>query len=182
MIHNLCLGGFSKARIWDEELPSEAQMDSCFSTECSFLSNVMVFRPRMVAVEYVLPVGAMAYYGLLGARLEPCEALCTVQVVSESPSRQFSGSIANSSFVTPHVGLPAELVDAVILSASHTLKNCADIPACRIIFSVAAVDPVGSSLIVFSNLARMVTKLLLAPPSTQIDEIRSILVFDNRVA
>jgi len=156
------LGGLRESRVWFDETPIEGRGTI---TVCrSAASNKdLVFLPRRIVVEVMIPVG-FPMYGLLGASLEPSDDGFEV-LVKSTPA---DGAIYPKALVPAdvdevRVGLSEEYVDAVREALQHSIQvNLGSLPQARIMFDVAAHGAAGSNNHVFGKLAVVVFESLLS--------------------
>lgn len=167
----LGIGTFGKGRLWvDEDV--EAGYSPIRVLERHLLaSRASKVEGRVVAVEVYLPRGARAEYGLIGMRYEPTpgrELLVRV-LVGDAQTRKYEASLAGQVDEV-RVGLPAEYAQAVL---EATCDEASEGLAPGIVtIDRAAHGRVGSSMLLFDQLARLVVRVLAAPVPSE-DQIRN---------
>ena len=160
----------SKARIWLDELPAyeyQAIDTSEQGREVSTTSNVI---SQACAIELVHPVGARAYYGALGATfLAQGTGRFVVQVpISADKGRLLDTSLAGK-IDEVHIGLPREYVNGV-LSGFMDDESIQQLGAGTLCVCCAAHGSVGSSIVVFRALSRVLAHLFVQEKASLSDE------------
>src|SRR5712664_4064448 len=107
--------GFRKARIWLDELPTWDFHALEVVEQSSNVSKPGSNKSKKCAVEIYVPIGAMAYYGALGATFTPQDmGRVTVQVpISEDKGPLLDASLAGKTDEV-HIGLPQEYVGDIL--------------------------------------------------------------------
>lgn len=133
---------FSKARIWQDEDPFSGFV-----------------RVASLAVEIVVPRGATAEYGLLGASFEAGSSQ-EVALACGGGGSAWAQSLAGT-LDDVRIELPAEYHSEIVRRA----RDCAirEQFVGRIVFDRAAHGMVGSSSSCFGALAELVVELLVSP-------------------
>jgi hypothetical protein len=152
------------ARVWVRELPDASYPSSgIVRKSIPALADGQIFNP-VAAVEILVPMGARAYYGLLGGRFEPVDSggLDVEVVLSESNGPKFPSTTSVAYFDTPRIGLPEEFATGVLAGLVGENPAVAGMPGGRLKFDVAAFGWVGSSHNVFRHLARLVVSVMTA--------------------
>ena len=121
---------------------------------------------RFSVIEVSIPLGARRLCGLLGARFSPGSEKFLVEV--RSRARGFEREVYRHALIADHsdalCGRPDEFADSVMAAAS-TLGL--ELGPGELVFEYAAHDLVGSSVVVFRGLARLVIQSLAADPERQ---------------
>ena len=165
-----------QARVWLDELPEPAFpvvdiIDRTLGAGSSSISSV-----RRAGVEVLLPRGAHAFYGLLGAEFTPrSSGPLEIQVaISGTPELQLDRSLAVRSDDV-RLGLPRQYSTSVLDGVSTTHETHRLGPGV-VRFVRAAHGAVGSSRWLFERLAGVVVSLLASQTEMLSDEDLSELL------
>jgi hypothetical protein len=167
VICHLKLSRHRTARVWLDESPRAQYVPTAVMRRV--VSSGLSMPPviRLAGVELVVPRGAMASYGLLGAELlEGTEQGDVVTVAVARTDSPMPDSLAGT-LDDVRVGLPEEYASAVISGVERLVHGGAHFGG-ELAFRWAAHGLVGSSGPFFADLAELVGKLLFSAttPST----------------
>jgi len=162
--------GFRKARIWLDDLPAWDCHTLEVIEQSSAVSKLRHSKSKKCAVEIYTPIGAMAYYGALGAIFIPQDiGRVTVQVpISEDKGPLLDASLAGKTDEV-HIGLPHEYVGN-ILDGFLNADTVQQLGAGTLRICCGAHGDIGSSPWLFGALSRILTKLLLLEDTSVSDE------------
>lgn len=153
------LGRLGRARLWDG--PEVPAFDGARVAARVLPAGAAVSRPsRSLAVEVVIPRGAVVAYGMLGAAFSSDGAAALETTVLAGVGAEFSGSLAIAP-ETALLGVPGEYAEGIISGFLRGAEKVEPLPGGSLVFDRGAHDLVGSSPIVFTSLAACVTRLLL---------------------
>lgn len=177
MIQTLQLKGYSRARVWIDELPGQALIRG--STKRLYESsgrNETVSR-GFAAVEWHIPLGPRSLYGLLGIEYTPLEGELVVDVMDETPSRQCGDSLTSQVSDHPLVGLSSEYWAAALKGILEGFAKDGKVMSGRLLISASVVGEVNSCEGIFENLGRVVTALLCASSVVLEGELHTLLIY-----
>jgi hypothetical protein len=152
--------GLRQARVWLRETPNWTYEAETVLTGEQQATEVHLRESRYVAVELLVPAGARAHYGGLGATFVPSSAkLLAIEVpVSSTEGPAIPESLANQ-VDSVHVGLPGEYAKAILesMTSAHAaqLLPGGTVRVCGALHGVA-----GSSPWFFQVLSRVALTLL----------------------
>ncbi len=129
--------------------------------------------PSGVALEVTIRRGPLTAYALLGATFEPNPDSDQLLIVAleDACGIPLSGSLASPP-ETPLVGLPAEFVEPVLEGATFAAGQGLIQAAGRLVFDRAAYGPIGSSGLLFRQIAASVTRMLFGEMTRWQDVVR----------
>jgi hypothetical protein len=134
----------------------------------------------LIAVEAVLPRGPMVMYGALGGTFAPDASTASLTVRVHHLAAEQSGPPFESELVVQPeltlLGLPSELVDAVLRGVNEQLIIGPDPGPGHLTFDRAAHGSIGSNEEMFRMLARAVVRLMTEPPDAPDEDIASVLL------
>lgn len=152
-----------QVRLWVDELPSLARVPA----GTTFITNEVAATwaaptARSAAIEGYLPVGPMAYYGLLGGTFEAgASPALSIVAPHASPglAQVFEAALAGQMDRVVVGGSPEY---APSVSLADQVIGAESLPCGRLTITHMAHGEVGSSRIFFQVLARGLLQLLMA--------------------
>ena len=156
-MHIIELDKLKKARVSFEEIPELVNVNQKKTETYVIATGNTINEKRTVTLELMLPSDA-CYYALLGAKYIPIDEYEGIRLgvrYSDNESENYMDTLAYSSR-TVFKGLSKEYAETVLSTASDFLQSI-DAPKGKIVFDAAVYCDVGSSLIMF----RIVTKIVL---------------------
>lgn len=152
-----------RARIWLSELPIAGfpaieTLQRDFQAEKRSVFNIS---KKVSAIEVYVPLGGRFMYGLLGGKLREDDSdKYTVDVnISQPNGKEFENPISGNA-MSAYVGLPSEYVDAIFTGVDFAKKRSDKFFGGKLSIDHAAYSKVGSSSILFANLAVILINLL----------------------
>jgi hypothetical protein len=152
-----------KARVWVNDLP-RAVFEAKDSYEVVLpAKNHMFNSVQKACVEWLVPTGPRAIYGLLGAEYVPIQnGEIHIQINSSQGNEpSFSDSLAHP-IDDVRVGLPSEYVPGIISGLSLAKQEIQELLSGKVIFQCAAHGQVGSSEMIFKYLSSIVIRILMS--------------------
>jgi hypothetical protein len=155
----LALSRHRKARVWLDEVPSAEFEPTGFVRREVSRGSSPIPAKGIAAVELMVPRGATASYGLLGAQMLDSErhvGEVTVGILGDGPPMLDSLALMPDNV---RVGLLEEYVDGVVLGVKGVVKTGWHFEG-NLHFRWAAHGTVGSSSAFFAEIASLVARLL----------------------
>jgi hypothetical protein len=168
MKKQLSFGKFRSVRVWIRELP-ECTFETSQRTEIIVPAADRSLPAAKAAIEFFVPIGPRAMYGLLGGEFRPANTgQLKVIISSEKASKTpFESSLLNSNHVA-FVGLHTEYADAVGEGVRLAQEEIT-LPAGEFIINCSAHSETGSSSALFKQLAMVLVKLVSSPAESLTD-------------
>jgi hypothetical protein len=153
------LGSLGRARLWDgPEVPAFA--GTRVATRV-LSAGAAVSRPsRSLAVEVVIPRGAVVVYGMLGAAFASDGMSALEMTVMAGAGAEFSDSLAIAP-ETALLGVPEQYAEGIVSGFLRGAEKVGRLPGGSLVFDRGAHGQVGSNPNVFTSLAACVTRLLM---------------------
>lgn len=174
MIWSLSLPRHRKAKVWLDEPPGATYVPTKFNHRVVSNGSTLPGPIRLAAVEWMVPRGATASYGLLGAEyLDGDRDEGEVSVAVNRAGAPMLHPLAPDS-EDVRVGLPDEYAEAVLSGLERVVTEGWQFRG-QVTFRWAAHGAVGSSPDFFSELAAVVARLLAIKNVPSEDELISML-------
>lgn len=158
------LGPLGRARLWDG--PEFPVFNGARIAMQVLSADATVSRPsQSLAVEVIIPRGAITAYGLLGAAFTPDGGTSLEMTVTAGTGAEFSDSLATAPEEV-YLGVPREYSKGIVSGFLRGVERVRPLPGGSLIFDRGAHGVIGSSPITFTSLAACVTRLLLGDRSS----------------
>ncbi len=167
------LSAFARARLWGPmELPAVA--GGSVADHVVKADKGTVAQDKSLAVEVAIPRGPVVSYGLLGGTYEQAPDELLKMSVLGGEQGEFDGSLAGPP-ETVIFGLPSEYVDGIANGFLAGVDRLSATPGGSLAFDRAAYGRIGSSPLLFRELAVCVTRLVLGDPAPWDEVLREEL-------
>jgi hypothetical protein len=175
MKRSLNLNNGKRAQLWLDEAPHADFLASTVVKRLVMPTRVVSASRRIAAVEFVIPLGGMIAYGLLGGELVHSDVDGLEVVVSVNPE----GAPFRSSLMTRgeemSVGLIGEYAEGVVKGVERANDICG-LPSGGILrFRWAAHGIYGSSRLIFESLGGLIVRLLTLKKDATEEDTKDIL-------
>jgi|GEM_PF-2941391 len=182
MMRSLQLKRYSRARVWLDEIPVQAEMRGPTKQLHSRAGGQLAASRSAVTVEWHIPLGPRSLYGLLGVEYTQLEGELRIETIDEEPQRKFEDSLTSRVSDNAFVGLASEFREAVVkgilLEANKDGSNMCG----GLLIKGAVVCEVNSCEAIFETLGRVVVALLRKSGDLEDDELQSMLVYQQPFA
>jgi hypothetical protein len=164
---------FARGRLWGStELP--AMTGRPVADHVVKADAGAVTQDKSLAVEVAIPRGPIVSYGLLGGTYKQVPGELLKISVLGGEQREFDGSLASPP-EKAIFGLPSEYVDGIANGFFAGVDRLSATPGGSLTFDRAAFGPIGSSPLLFRELAVCVTRLVLGDPAPWDEVLREEL-------
>ena len=167
------LGAFVRGRLWESmELP--AAWGGPVANRVIQADGGVAAQGASLAVEVAISRGPVVSYGLLGGTYEQLPGELLKMSVLGGEQGVFDGALAGppESVV---FGLPSEYVDGIVNGFLAGVDKLSAAPGGLLTFDRAAFGRIGSSPLLFRELAVCVTRLALGDPAPWDEVLREAL-------
>ena len=173
--------GYKLINLWLDSTPPASFMASSLAKQVMRPKKVITASHRIAAVEASIPCGACTGYALLGGELIESHLDSLEVVVSVNPEGEQFKSFLVPTGDEARIGLEDVYVRGVMagiegMNETHGLPSRASLQ-----FRWAAHGEVGSSVLMFAMLSRLVLQLLAVPRDASEEEIRDIALESTRI-
>lgn len=172
----LNLSGYQQAKLWIDEYPSVVVGGHIARTIEWSSTGSFSITPRKAAIEWMVPTGMGAMYGLLGAQIIPSSSDFEIEVQCvEANDVPYVDALVKSAGELVCSGLISEYGDAVMSGMTDVAKQEPKLPRAKVICDIGAHGRVGSCDEIFYALANAVLRTLLLPLCPSVSEVAGFL-------
>lgn len=176
----LNLSGYQKGKLWIDEYPNVdvggriARTIEWTSTGCFSIT------PRKAAIEWVVPTGMGAMYGLLGAQVIPSRSEFEIEVQCfEANDVPYVDALVRSTGELVCGGLISEYGNAVMSGMTDAAKREPRLPCAKVVCDLGAHGRVGSCDEIFTALANALLRMLLLPVCPLASDVAGFLTIGS---
>ena len=179
-VMQLNLPAFQRGRLWVDEYPGIPSYRDKARIEKWTSEGTVRAIPRKVAIEWFVPRGMGAMYGLLGAETSPKGTGFNIEVFCvENGIELFPDTIVSSPSEQVFCGLLCEYAESVMRGMREIATGRAELPRANVCCSIAAHGQVGSCNVIFRALGRALLQTLLLPRTPTETDVAALLVLDD---
>lgn len=159
-----------RMRIWINEVP-HARLDGDQKVDGILMQGDIIPQMSFLAIEWKLPHGGMASYGMIGGKIDACNSPRVSAVYTKDNGRPFGDALVQPPADHAFITLPKEFATAVVNGIVNGVASIGGLKDCRLSINVGASGVVGSSIRHFSEIGNVYARLLTLSSAPRIEEI-----------